>query len=106
MPPSSAWVSEPGIARMPTHASDVPTASLIGRRSHAVNAGTITMPPPIPSSPDSRPAATPIGASRTGRTAATAGLPALGPRRSSRERGAAGSIGWAARGVASSRGPR
>ena len=45
-----------GIARIPTHASDVPTDSLIEKPIHSANAGTITIPPPTPSRPLSPPA--------------------------------------------------
>ena len=51
--PSSACVIVPGIAKMPTHASEVATVSFSGIPSQAENAGTIRMPPPIPSSPES-----------------------------------------------------
>ena len=62
--PSTACVIVPGTAKMPTHASEVATVSFSGIPSHAENAGTIKMPPPIPSSPQRPPAARPMIASR------------------------------------------
>ena len=38
MSPRKAWVIVPGIARIPTHASDVPTASLTENPIHSANA--------------------------------------------------------------------
>ena len=60
MSPWNACVIVPGTAKMPTQASDVAIVSLSGKPTQAENAGTIRMPPPMPSSPDSIPAATPI----------------------------------------------
>src|SRR5689334_14842127 len=49
---------------MPTHASEVAIVSLSGMPTHAENRGTIKIPPPIPSKPESAPAARPMIASR------------------------------------------
>ena len=46
----------PGIAKMPTHASEVAIVSLSGMPTSAENAGTMRMPPPMPSRPESAPA--------------------------------------------------
>ena len=54
---------------MPTHASEVAIVSFNGIPSHAENAGTMKMPPPIPSSPERPPAARPMTASRQDRSA-------------------------------------
>ncbi len=81
--PSKVWVIVPGSARIPTHASEHPTASLIGRRTQLTKSGTITIPPPTPSSPLNSPAASPIVASR--HQSARIGSPVCRPRRRSRD---------------------
>ena len=70
----------PGIASTPTHASDVPSASLIGRRIHPVNAGTMSSPPPMPRRPESPPAPTPMSALPPPRHACGADADELGAR--------------------------
>jgi hypothetical protein len=45
-------------------ASEVPTASVIGRPSRSTSAGTITKPPPTPKKPVSTPVRSPIAAAR------------------------------------------
>ena len=45
----------PGMAKTPTHTSDVAIAVLSGSPTSSVKAGTITIPPPMPSRPE-RPA--------------------------------------------------
>src|SRR4051794_2746017 len=62
--PRYQCVRVPGIAKMPTHDSEVPIVSFSGIPTQAENAGTIRMPPPTPSNPESAPAATPMLASR------------------------------------------
>ena len=57
---SNACVIVPGMARRPTHASEVPMATFVGRFSTSLNPGTMTMPPPTPSSPDRSPLAMPM----------------------------------------------
>ena len=60
MSPIAAWVIVLGIAKIPTHTSDV----AIDWRSVIfmswLNAGTITIPPPTPSNPERAPAPMPI----------------------------------------------
>ena len=56
----------PGMANTPTQTSDVAMARLIGMPTNSVNPGTITMPPPMPSSPERPPAAAPTDANVTG----------------------------------------
>ena len=60
--PSSAWVMVPGMAKAPTHTSEVATADFTSMRASWTKAGTMITPPPIPSSPDSAPATTPMDA--------------------------------------------
>ena len=55
----------PGTAKNPTHIRLVAIAFFIGSASHFLNSGTITMPPPTPSKPDSPPAITPTPIART-----------------------------------------
>ena len=50
----------PGTASTAITSRDVPSARFSGMAVHTVNAGTITMPPPTPSSPDTNPAVAPI----------------------------------------------
>jgi hypothetical protein len=51
-----------GTPKIPTHTSEVAIADLSDSPSSSVNAGTMITPPPIPSSPDSSPATSPIPA--------------------------------------------
>ena len=93
--PSNAWVIVPGIASIPTHASDVPTAALMFRRTQPVNAGTIRIPPPTPSRPLSPPAREPdereppplhAGRLRRGRPAGSRPSPGLASAEAPRRR--------------------
>ena len=52
----------PGMAKAPTHTSEVATADFTSMRASWTKAGTMITPPPIPSSPDSTPATAPMDA--------------------------------------------
>jgi hypothetical protein len=58
--PRSAWTIVPGITSTAITSSDVPSARRTGMPIQSVKAGTITIPPPTPSSPDTNPAPRPI----------------------------------------------
>src|SRR5436309_1052563 len=57
----------PGTASIPTHTSDVATARLRFSPRISVKAGTITVPPPMPRIPDTRPAPAPVRLMTSGR---------------------------------------
>src|SRR6185436_6560682 len=52
----------PGITRIAITSSEVPSARRSGIPIQIVNAGTMTIPPPTPSSPETNPATRPIAA--------------------------------------------
>ena len=60
--PRSAWTIVPGITRIAITSSEVPSARRSGIPIQIVRAGTITIPPPTPSSPETNPASSPIAA--------------------------------------------
>src|SRR5712691_8644359 len=63
MSPWIACVIVPGIANTPTQAREVAIVSFNGNPTSVENAGTMRMPPPMPSNPDNAPAAIPISPS-------------------------------------------
>ena len=60
--PSRAWVIVPGMAKAPTHTSEVAMADFTSMRASCTKAGTMITPPPMPSRPDRQPATAPIEA--------------------------------------------
>ena len=64
MSPWIWWTIVLGTARIPTQASEVPMAFLIGMWSQFTKSGTMRIPPPTPRSPDIIPAPRPMMPSR------------------------------------------
>src|ERR671930_960264 len=62
MCPSAQWTTVPGIAITAIVTSEVPSARFKGIPIHTVKAGTITIPPPTPSRPETNPAPSPTAA--------------------------------------------
>ena len=88
----------PGIAKSPTHTSEVAIAAFTSMRTKCTNAGTMITPPPMPSRPDSPPATTPMAAHRPTESVPS-GAPAGASGASVSASGSSAGIGGAARAI-------